>query len=79
MEQTCSLLKALGIRDTGVFEANGVTGGDLLELTPEEMVQSLNLAPLQVRSTDGRREVSSYMQGTETLRKAFAMSEMGKI
>ena len=51
MEQTCSLLKALGIRDIGVFEANGVTGGDLLELTPEEMVQSLSLAPLQVRST----------------------------
>lgn len=49
MEQTCDLLQRQGIKNTGVFEENGVTGGDLLELSAEEMADNLCLTPLQVR------------------------------
>jgi hypothetical protein len=48
VDQTCTLLTNLGITDTSRFRDNGVTGGDLLELSAEEMSESLNLSQLQV-------------------------------
>ena len=48
MDQTCALLNSLGITETAPFRENGVTGGDLLELSEEEMRESLKLSPLQV-------------------------------
>ena len=48
MDQTCALLSSLGITETAPFRENGVTGGDLLELSEEEMRESLKLSPLQV-------------------------------
>lgn len=50
MEKTCELLRAVGIKDTSAFEENGVTGGDLLELTQDDMAEALSLSPLQASS-----------------------------
>lgn len=59
--QTCELLASLGIKDVSTFEQNCMNGGDILELTDQEMEEDLALPPLQVRyvkatlikSTDG--------------------------
>ena len=48
MEQTCELLQSLGLHDVGAFQENGVTGGDLLELSQEELQTDLGLHSLQV-------------------------------
>ena len=49
VEETAELLGALGLgeRALAAFRENGVGGGDLLDLTPEEMRDDLGLAPLQ--------------------------------
>lgn len=42
------LLADLGLRDGSAFEANGITGGDLLELDNSELREDLGLTNLQV-------------------------------
>ena len=51
VEDTCSLLRDMGIRDTSAFEANGITGADLLDLEEDDLRSELGLSKLQV----GRR------------------------
>ena len=48
MEETSSLLRDLGIRDTSAFEANGITGSDLLDLEEDDLRSELGLSKLQV-------------------------------
>lgn len=49
VDQTCDLLQCLGLRDVSTFQENGVTGGDLLELSQEELQTDLGLHSLQVQ------------------------------
>ena len=49
VEQTCQLLQALGMQNVSAFIENGITGGDLLELSHEELRSDLGLPPLQVQ------------------------------
>ena len=49
VEDTCELLGAMGIQNTEPFRDNGVTGGDFLDLSPDDLKLSLNLTTLQVR------------------------------
>ena len=51
MAQTCQLLSDMGVQDTSNFQQQGVTGGDLLELTDEELMQELHLSKLKVWCT----------------------------
>lgn len=48
VEETCALLRDIGISDVRLFEENCVTGGDLIELEPADLKDSLNLSSLQV-------------------------------
>lgn len=48
MEQTCDLLQSLGLQSVTAFRENGIMGGDLLELSQEELQSDLGLTPLQV-------------------------------
>ena len=48
MEETAELLRRVGLRDTECIESNGINGGDLLELTEQELRQELGLSHLQV-------------------------------
>ena len=50
VEDTCSLLRDMGIRDTSAFEANGITGADLLDLEEDDLRSELGLSKLQVDS-----------------------------
>ena len=60
VEQTCDLLQSLGLQNVSAFQENGITGGDLLELTQEELKADLGLAPLQVQSLDRKTKVSNF-------------------
>ena len=46
--ETCALLRDLGLRDTEPFAE--VTGGDLLELSPEELVGDFGVSRFQACS-----------------------------
>ena len=48
VEQTCELLQDLGLQNVSAFQDNGVTGGELLELSQEELQTDLGLHSLQV-------------------------------
>lgn len=48
VEQVCELLQCLGLQNVSAFESNGVTGGELLELSQEELRTDLGLSTLQV-------------------------------
>lgn len=49
--ETCALLREVGLRDTEPFAE--VTGGDLLELSPEELVGEFGASRFQVCSVIG--------------------------
>ena len=53
VQQTCELLQNLGLQNVDAFRENGVTGGDLLELSQEELQRDLGLPSLQVLNTVG--------------------------
>lgn len=48
VEETADLLKDIGFRDYETMRKHGVTGGDLLELTDQELMEELRLPHLQV-------------------------------
>ena len=50
VDQTSELLQCLGLQDVSAFQDNGVTGGDLLELSQEELQTDLGLHSLQVHN-----------------------------
>jgi len=65
VDQTCTILTSLGIPDTSRFRDNGVTGGDLLELSAEEMSESLDLSQLQVNHqcfVDAKQQPQASLQ-----------------
>ena len=47
MHQVCQLLQDLGLQDTSSLQSNGVNGGELLELSDEEIREDLGLSRLQ--------------------------------
>ena len=53
VEETCQLLQDVGIRNTSQFEANGITGADLLDLEEDDLRSELGLTKLQARACAG--------------------------
>ena len=47
VHQVCQLLQDLGLQDTSSLQSNGVNGGELLELSDEEIREDLGLSRLQ--------------------------------
>ena len=47
VQQVCQLLQDLGLQDTSSLQSNGVNGGELLELSDEEIREDLGLSRLQ--------------------------------
>ena len=45
------LLSSMGFRDTECITAHGLNGGDILDLTDQEMHDELKLSHLQVRTS----------------------------
>lgn len=50
--ETADLLRDIGFRDYEVMRTHGVTGGDLLELTDQELREELGLPHLQVSHSE---------------------------
>ena len=49
MEETVELLSSIGFRETDCIASHGLNGGDILELTDQEMHNELKLSHLQAR------------------------------
>ncbi len=50
VEETVELLSSIGFRDTDCITAHGLNGGDILDLSDQEMRDELRLSHLQVRN-----------------------------
>jgi hypothetical protein len=48
VDETADLLRDVGFQDVATLRTHGVNGGDLLELTDQEMKEELHLSHLQV-------------------------------
>ena len=61
VHQVCQLLQDLGLQDTSSLQSNGISGGELLELSDEEIREDLGLSRLQA-SCNTPRKIPSYLR-----------------